>query len=88
MKKHLNAKKTLNDDRGFIPFLLLIIILYLILKYSYNFDVIDSIRTKGLPYTVGHFFSIMWSWWTDHIKPFFLEAIGQINQTVTPPTGR
>ncbi|MFZ3020140.1 MAG: hypothetical protein WA051_01290 [Minisyncoccia bacterium] len=80
-EKNFNLK----NERGFIPLLLLIIILYLILKYSYNFDVWESVRTNGLPYTVGHFFGIMWTWWTDHLKPFMLEALGQISQTVKVP---
>ncbi len=82
MLKNLNLK----NERGFIPFLLLLVVLYLILKYSYNFDVIDSLKTNGLPYTVGHFFSIMWSWWTDHVKPFFLEVVTQSAGVVKPPT--
>jgi hypothetical protein len=85
MKNDKAREFSLKDDRGFIPFLLLLLILYLILKYSYNFDVITSVQTNGLPYTVGHFFTIMWSWWTDNIKPFIVQTLSQVSQTVTPP---
>lgn len=77
---------SLKDNRGFIPLLLLLIVLYLILKYSYNFDVWESVRTNGLAFTVGKFFAIMLEWWTLHIKPFLLEAFRQIGPVVTPPT--
>lgn len=76
----------LKNNKGFIPLLLLLIVLYLILKYSYNFDVWESVRTNGLAFTVGKFFSIMLSWWTLHIKPFLFEAFRQIGPVVTPPT--
>ncbi len=76
----------LKNEKGFVPLVLLLIVLYLILKYSYNFDVWESVRTNGLPYTIGKFFSIMLEWWTLHIKPFLLEAFSQVGQTVTPPT--
>ncbi len=81
MKKHFNWR----DERGFIPFLLLLIVLYLVLKYSYNFDVWESVRTNGLPYTIGRFFSILWGWWQNGIKPFLLQFAGQVSQSVTPP---
>lgn len=74
-------------ERGFIPFLLLVIIAYLILKYSFDFDVIESVKTNGIAGTLGKLFAIIGEIWTNYVKPFVLQVIGQTKQaTAVPPT--
>ncbi|HEY9586153.1 MAG TPA: hypothetical protein VJJ27_00740 [Candidatus Paceibacterota bacterium] len=76
---------SLKDDRGLIPFFLVLLILYLILRYSYDFDVVKSVQNEGLGATLGRFFAIFGGWWTNGVKPFILEALKQIAQVVIPP---
>lgn len=73
-----------SHQRGFIPFLLLLVVAWLLLKYVFDFDVIQSVKEDGLKDTVIRFFSILGDIWSEHVKPFLLEAFRQIGGAVSP----
>ncbi len=79
-------RKTPGNEKGFIETIILLVIAFLILKYSFDFDIIATLKNEGIGGVLSKGFGVIKHIYTEYISRMVSYLFDLFRTSPNPPT--